>query len=112
MNALLLKYYGMVVPIGKHDEEQDECLNIKRRYGQHSEGGGEFAGSVISKATITLQIFDKGGRSAISRIRRSFLRYWTLSSGGRQPYEITPGNVLLIKGNRTRSMSSQTYADP
>lgn len=38
LNGLLLKYAGIVVPIGEHDEERKEYLDIKRRYGEECEG--------------------------------------------------------------------------
>ena len=55
LNALLLKYAGIVVPIGEHEEERDEYLQIKRRYSAECEGEGEFAGYVLGKATVKLR---------------------------------------------------------
>ncbi|KAL8701118.1 MAG: hypothetical protein Q9201_005083 [Fulgogasparrea decipioides] len=55
LNALLLKYAGIVVPIGEHDEEREEYLGIKRRYGQDCEGEGEFASFVLGRATMRLK---------------------------------------------------------
>ena len=38
LNAILLKYAGIVVPIGEHEEERQEYLDIKRRYTRECTG--------------------------------------------------------------------------
>ena len=55
LNAILLKYAGIVAPIGEHDEAREEYLAIKARYSKDCEGEGEFAGMVLSRATIRLK---------------------------------------------------------
>ena len=55
LNAILLKYAGIVVPIGEHDEERKEYLDIKRRYTTDCEGEGEFASMIMKRATLRLK---------------------------------------------------------
>ncbi|KAL8911969.1 MAG: hypothetical protein Q9171_002945 [Xanthocarpia ochracea] len=66
LNALLLKYAGIVVPIGENDEEKDEYLQIKRRYSAECEGEGEFAGYVLGKATVKLRTLRDKLRRAVA----------------------------------------------
>lgn len=55
LNTILLKYTGIVVSIGEHDEEREEYLNIKRRLTAEAWGPGEFAAFVVGKATLRLK---------------------------------------------------------
>lgn len=51
LNAILLRYAGVVVALGEHDESRKEYLDIQRRAGEHMEGSGELATLVLKKAT-------------------------------------------------------------
>lgn len=55
LNAILLKYAGVVVPIGEHEDERKEYLANKERYSKDCEGEGESAAMVLSRATIRLK---------------------------------------------------------
>lgn len=55
MNAITMRYAGIVVPIGEHDEERKQYLNIKRRYSEDCEGEGEFAEMVLDLGTARLK---------------------------------------------------------
>lgn len=55
LNALLLKYAGVVVPIGEHEGERREYLNIRMRYSAVGEDEGEFAAMVLKRATERLK---------------------------------------------------------
>lgn len=50
LNAILLKYAGVVVCLGENDESREEYLAIQRRAGEHMEGSGELASLVLKKA--------------------------------------------------------------
>lgn len=50
LNAILLKYAGVVVSIGEHDESRDEYIAIQKRAGEQMEGSGELASLVLRKA--------------------------------------------------------------
>ncbi|OJJ29976.1 hypothetical protein ASPWEDRAFT_55475 [Aspergillus wentii DTO 134E9] len=50
LNAILLKYAGVVVSIGEDDQERQEYLDIQRRAGEQMEGSGELAFLVLRKA--------------------------------------------------------------
>jgi len=65
LNAILLKYAGIVVPIGEHDEERDEYIAIKRRYTGEAWGPGEFAAFLLNKATLRLQTMRENMRRTI-----------------------------------------------
>ena len=51
LNAILLKYAGVIVAIGEDDESREEYLAIQRRAGEQMEGSGELAALVLKKAT-------------------------------------------------------------
>lgn len=51
LNAILLRYAGVLVALGEHDESRKEYLDIQRRAGEHMEGSGELATLVLKKAT-------------------------------------------------------------
>ena len=55
LNAITMKYAGIVVPIGEHDEERSKYLDIKRRYSEDCEGEGEFAEMVLDRGTTRLK---------------------------------------------------------
>lgn len=55
LNAILLKYAGVVVPIREHEGERKEYLDIKRRYSGDGEDEGEFAAMVLKRATERLK---------------------------------------------------------
>lgn len=46
---------GIVVPIGEHDEERKEYLEIKKRYFADGEDEDEFAAMVLKRATLRLK---------------------------------------------------------
>ncbi|KNG85975.1 hypothetical protein ANOM_006099 [Aspergillus nomiae NRRL 13137] len=50
MNAILLKYAGIVVCIGEHDESRQEYIEIQKRAGEHMEGSGELATLILKKS--------------------------------------------------------------
>jgi hypothetical protein len=52
LNAILLKYAGVVVALGENDESREEYLAIQRRAGEHMDGPGELAALVLKKATV------------------------------------------------------------
>ena len=55
LNAITMRYAGIVVPIGEHDEERSKYLDIKRRYSEDCDGEGEFAGMVLDRGTARLK---------------------------------------------------------
>lgn len=55
LNLILLKYAGIVVPIGECEGERKEYLDIKRRYSADGEDEGEFAAMVLERATLRLK---------------------------------------------------------
>lgn len=55
LNAIIMRYAGIVVPIGEHDEERSKYLNIKRRYSEDCDGEGEFAEMVLDRGTARLK---------------------------------------------------------
>lgn len=50
LNAILLKYAGIVVYLGENDEGRQKYLDIQIRAGEHMEGPGELAALVLRKA--------------------------------------------------------------
>ena len=66
LNAILLKYAGIVVSIGEHDEERKDYLDIKRRYSRDMEGEGEFAAMVLNRATLRLKNISDKVRAALN----------------------------------------------
>ncbi|KAE8381494.1 fido domain-containing protein [Aspergillus bertholletiae] len=50
MNTILLKYAGIVVCLGEHDESRQQYLDIQRRAGEHMEGSGELAALILKKS--------------------------------------------------------------
>ncbi|KAI9797806.1 MAG: hypothetical protein M1833_005309 [Piccolia ochrophora] len=55
LNAILLKYAGILVPIGEHDDARAEYLGIARRAGEEMEGSGELATLVLRGSTGKLR---------------------------------------------------------
>ncbi len=55
LNAITMRYAGIVVPIGEHDEERSKYLDIKRRYSEDCDGEGEFAEMVLDRGTARLK---------------------------------------------------------
>ena len=55
LNAILLKYAGIVVPLGGDEEEREEYLDVKRRYTTECEGEGEFAAMVLGRGMVRLK---------------------------------------------------------
>jgi Fic family protein len=51
LNAILLKYAGVVISIGEHDAERKEYMDIAIRASTEMEGSGELALLVLKKAT-------------------------------------------------------------
>jgi len=51
LNTILLRYAGVVVALGEHDESREEYLDIQRRAGEHMESSGEPATLGLKKAT-------------------------------------------------------------
>jgi fido (protein-threonine AMPylation protein) len=52
LNAILLKYAGVVVAIGEHDESRAEYMAIQKRAGEQMEGSGELAALILKRATV------------------------------------------------------------
>ncbi|OGM43520.1 hypothetical protein ABOM_008073 [Aspergillus bombycis] len=50
MNAILLKYAGIVICLGEHDESRQQYINIQRRAGERMEGSGELAALILKKS--------------------------------------------------------------
>ncbi|KAM0798437.1 fido domain-containing protein [Usnea florida] len=60
LNAMTMRYAGIVVPIGEHDEERSKYLDIKRRYSEDCDGEGEIAEMVLDRGTARLKaLIDK-----------------------------------------------------
>ena len=55
LNAIMMRYAGIVVTIGEHDEERTHYIDIKRRYSQDCDGEGEFAEMVLDRGTARLK---------------------------------------------------------
>ncbi|KAI9793671.1 MAG: hypothetical protein M1816_007566 [Peltula sp. TS41687] len=55
LNAILLKYAGILVPLGEHEEARLEYLGIARRAGDEMEGSGELATLVLRGAASKLR---------------------------------------------------------
>lgn len=55
LNAITMRYAGIVVRLGEHDEERSKYLNIKRRYSKDCDGEGEFAEMVLDRGTARLE---------------------------------------------------------
>ncbi|KAL2066036.1 hypothetical protein VTL71DRAFT_2107 [Oculimacula yallundae] len=51
LNAVLLKYTGIIVSIGEHDGERTEYIGIAKRASNTMEGPGELAVLILKKAT-------------------------------------------------------------
>ena len=67
LNAITLKYAGIVVPIGEHDEERSQYLDIKWKYSEDRDGEGEFAEMVLDRGTARLRAM---GDKVKSRVRK------------------------------------------
>ncbi|KAE8155288.1 fido domain-containing protein [Aspergillus avenaceus] len=50
MNAILLKYAGIVICLGEHDESRQQYIGIQRRAGERMEGSGELAALILKKS--------------------------------------------------------------
>ncbi|KAI2908375.1 hypothetical protein CBS147320_9706 [Aspergillus niger] len=50
MNAILLKYAGIVVCLGEHDESRRQYIDIQKRAGERMEGSGELAALILKKS--------------------------------------------------------------
>ncbi|GLA57966.1 hypothetical protein AtubIFM54640_005768 [Aspergillus tubingensis] len=50
MNAILLKYAGIVVCLGEHDESRRQYIDIQKRAGERMEGSGELAALILRKS--------------------------------------------------------------
>ncbi|PYH68327.1 Fic family protein [Aspergillus vadensis CBS 113365] len=50
MNAILLKYAGIVICLGEHDESRQQYINIQKRAGERMEGSGELAALILKKS--------------------------------------------------------------
>ncbi|KAE8311058.1 fido domain-containing protein [Aspergillus transmontanensis] len=50
MNAILLKYAGIVVCLGEHDESRQQYIDIQKRAGERMEGSGELASLILKKS--------------------------------------------------------------
>jgi Fic family protein len=50
LNAILLRYAGVVVALGEHDESREEYLAIQQRAGEQMDGSGELSALVLNKA--------------------------------------------------------------
>ncbi|KAF2218123.1 fido domain-containing protein [Elsinoe ampelina] len=55
LNTILLKYAGIVCPIGEHDTERKDYMDIAVRRGTNEEGNGELAAFTLKKALSTLK---------------------------------------------------------
>lgn len=55
LNAILLRYAGIVVAIGETEEDRVEYINIKKRASRDMEGHGEYATFVLKKAGKGIQ---------------------------------------------------------
>ncbi|PLB48789.1 Fic-domain-containing protein [Aspergillus steynii IBT 23096] len=50
LNAILLKYAGIVLCLGENDESRQQYLDIQRRAGERMEGSGELAALILKKS--------------------------------------------------------------
>lgn len=57
LNTILLKYAGIVAPIGEHDHERKEYLDIARRWSEDQCGPGELATYTLRKGVEALKKF-------------------------------------------------------
>jgi len=55
LNALLLKYAGIVVSIGEQDKDRSEYIEICKRESAEMIGGGEFATLVLERSVAKLE---------------------------------------------------------
>jgi hypothetical protein len=55
LNAILLRYAGVIVAIGKTEEDRIEYIDIKKRASRDMEGHGEYATFVLKKAVKGIQ---------------------------------------------------------
>lgn len=67
LNAITLKYAGIVVPIGGNDEERSKYLDIKRRYSEDCDGEGEFAEMVLDRGTARLKAMRDKVKSGVRK---------------------------------------------
>ncbi|OJJ96298.1 hypothetical protein ASPACDRAFT_47068 [Aspergillus aculeatus ATCC 16872] len=49
LNAILLKYAGIVISVGENDEGRRQYLDIQRRSGEHMKGSGELETLILKK---------------------------------------------------------------
>ncbi|PYH29291.1 Fic family protein [Aspergillus neoniger CBS 115656] len=50
LNAILLKYAGIVVCLGENDESRQQYIDIQKRAGERMEGSGELAALTLKKS--------------------------------------------------------------
>ncbi|KAH7019344.1 fido domain-containing protein [Ilyonectria destructans] len=62
LNAILCRYAGIIIPIGKQGEERDEYIGIKKRTSQQMEGHGEHPTFVLQRAVAPSRDEEKTGR--------------------------------------------------
>ncbi|KAF5002581.1 hypothetical protein FGRMN_265 [Fusarium graminum] len=55
LNSILLRYAGIVVPIGEREEDRVEYMDIKKRASRDMEGHGEYATFVLKKGARMIQ---------------------------------------------------------
>ncbi|KAM0443173.1 hypothetical protein ACHAQK_003535 [Fusarium lateritium] len=55
LNAILLRYAGIVVAMGETKEDWNEYINIKKRASRDMEGHGEYATFVLKKGARSIQ---------------------------------------------------------
>ncbi|KAM0345726.1 hypothetical protein ACHAPU_006079 [Fusarium lateritium] len=55
LNSILLRYAGIVVPIGEREEDRAEYIDIKKRASRDMEGHGEYATFVLKKGARMIQ---------------------------------------------------------
>ncbi|KAI1376312.1 fido domain-containing protein [Hypoxylon crocopeplum] len=59
LNAILCRYAGIIVPIGEHEQERGEYMDIKKRASQEMEGHGEYALFVLRRSITRLREMKK-----------------------------------------------------
>ncbi|KAH0544522.1 hypothetical protein FGG08_001294 [Glutinoglossum americanum] len=108
LNAILLKYAGVIVAIGEQDEDRKQYIEIQKRAGEQMEGSGELAAFVLKKATTrhAARLYETISRVAIAasdhlNLFVSFLTALTAYIGpysGLGPAVCSPGGYLDYQG--------------
>ncbi|KAH8892418.1 fic/DOC family protein [Thozetella sp. PMI_491] len=59
LNTILCRYAGVIIPIGEHDEERKEYMEIKKDASENMEDHGKYATFVLQRATVRLREMKK-----------------------------------------------------